>query len=134
MDNKIYLIHEDDYLNHIDGKLDMYELLTELVRAVRGNLEAGETAQAMRTLCAYENKAHEVSLHIQRQGQRPNHFQPAWKTTALAAHMPESVWDQWGTECVGEWQYSNWPAGVFQCQNHSMWLIHFTYHQLVEQI
>ena len=60
MDNKIYLIHEDDYLDHIDGKLDMYELLTELVRAVRSNLEAGETAQAMRTLCAYENKAHEV--------------------------------------------------------------------------
>ena len=26
------------------------------------------------------------------------------------------------------------PAGVFQRQNDSTWLIHFTYHQLVEQI
>ena len=28
---------------------------------------------------------------------------------ALAAHMPESVCGPWVTECVGEWQYSNWP-------------------------
>ena len=53
---------------------------------------------------------------------------------AVAAHMPESVCDAWGTECVGECQYWNWPAGVFQCQNDSTWLIHFTYHQLVEHI
>lgn len=60
MDNEIYLIHLDDYLNHIDGKLEMYELLLELVRSVRSDLEAGETAQAVRTLCAYEQQAHEV--------------------------------------------------------------------------
>ena len=60
MDAKIYFIHGDTYLDHIDDKLDMYGLLTELVRSVRSNLEAGETAQALRTLCAYEHKAHEL--------------------------------------------------------------------------
>ena len=60
MNDKLYLIHENDYLDHIDNKLDMYDLLTELVRSVRSDLEAGETARAMRTLCAYENQAHEM--------------------------------------------------------------------------
>ena len=60
MDNEIYLIHLDDYLSHIDGKLEMYDLLLELVRSVRKDLEAGEPSQAMRTLCAYEQQAHEM--------------------------------------------------------------------------
>ena len=60
MNDKLYLIHENDYLDHIDNKLDMYDLLTELVRSVRSDLEAGETVRAMRTLCAYENQAHEM--------------------------------------------------------------------------
>ena len=60
MDNELYLIHLDDYLSHIDGKLDMYDLLLELVRSVRKDLEAGEPSQAMRTLCAYEQQAHEL--------------------------------------------------------------------------
>ena len=60
MDNEIYLIHLDDYLSHIDGKLEMYDLLLELVRSVRKDLEAGEPSQAMRTLCAYEQQAHEL--------------------------------------------------------------------------
>ena len=82
----------------------------------------------------YYFRQYGLQLHIQRQVQRPSHFQLPCNMMALAAHMPESVCDAWGHECVGEWQYSNWPAGVFQCQNHSTWLIHFTYHQLVEQI
>ena len=60
MDTKIYFIHRDAYLDHIDNKLEMYELLLELVRAARADLEAGETARAMRTLCAYENQANEM--------------------------------------------------------------------------
>ncbi len=60
MDNELYLIHLDDYLSHIDGKLEMYDLLLELVRSVRKDLEAGEPSQAMRTLCAYEQQAHEM--------------------------------------------------------------------------
>ena len=60
MDNELYLIHLDDYLDHIDGKLEMYDLLLELVRSVRKDLEAGEPSQAMRTLCAYEQQAHEL--------------------------------------------------------------------------
>ncbi len=60
MDNELYLIHLDDYLSHIDGKLDMYDLLLELVRSVRKDLEAGEPSQAMRTLCGYEQQAHEM--------------------------------------------------------------------------
>ena len=38
MDNELYLIHEDDYLRHIDHKLEMYHLLLELVRALRDDL------------------------------------------------------------------------------------------------
>ena len=60
MDNELYLIHLGDYLDHIDGKLEMYDLLLELVRSVRKDLEAGEPSQAMRTLCAYEQQAHEL--------------------------------------------------------------------------
>ena len=60
MDKELYLIHLDDYLGHIDNKLEMYDLLLELVRSLRSNLEAGEDAQALRTLCAYEQKAHEM--------------------------------------------------------------------------
>ena len=60
MDKELYLIHLDDYLDHIDGKLEMYGLLLELVRSLRSDLEAVEDAQALRTLCAYEQKAHEM--------------------------------------------------------------------------
>ena len=60
MDKELYLIHLDDYLDHIDGKLEMYGLLLELVRSLRNDLEAVEDAQALRTLCAYEQKAHEM--------------------------------------------------------------------------
>lgn len=60
MDKELYLIHLDDYLDHIDGKLDMYDLLLELVRSLRSDLNAGEFSQAMRTLCSYEQKAHEM--------------------------------------------------------------------------
>lgn len=60
MDKELYLIHLDDYLDHIDGKLDMYSLLLEMVRSLRHDLEAVEDAQALRTLCAYEQKAHEM--------------------------------------------------------------------------
>ena len=58
MDNKRYLIHEDDYLRHIDHKLEMYHLLLELVRALRDDLAEGETARAVRDLCSYEQQAH----------------------------------------------------------------------------
>lgn len=58
MDNELYLIHEDDYLRHIDHKLEMYHLLLELVRALRDDLAEGETARAVRDLCSYEQQAH----------------------------------------------------------------------------
>lgn len=58
MDNKLYFIHEDNYLNHIDHQLEMYDLLLEAVRTLRKDLEAGETARALRDLCAYEQEAH----------------------------------------------------------------------------
>jgi hypothetical protein len=60
MDNELYLIHLSDYLDHIDHKLSMYDLLLELVRAVRDDLDTGEFSQAVRTLCSYEQKAHEM--------------------------------------------------------------------------
>lgn len=58
MDNELYLIHLDDYLSHIDHKLEMYELLLELVDDLREDLTVGEASQAVRTLCAYEQQAH----------------------------------------------------------------------------
>ena len=58
MDNKLYFIHEDDYLNHIDHQLEMYNLLLEAVRTLWKDLEAGETARALRDLCAYEQEGH----------------------------------------------------------------------------
>lgn len=58
MDNELYLIHEDDYLDHIDDKLEMYSLLLETVRTLRADLTKGETAQAVRDLCACEQEAH----------------------------------------------------------------------------
>lgn len=58
MDNKLYLIHEDDYLRHIDHKLEMYKLLLELVQTLREDLAEGETARAVRDLCSYEQDAH----------------------------------------------------------------------------
>lgn len=58
MDNELYLIHEDDYLRHIDHKLEMYHLLLELVRTLRDDLAEGETARAVRDLCSYEQQAH----------------------------------------------------------------------------
>ena len=58
MDNKLYLIHEDDYLRHIDQKLEMYDLVLELVRTLREDLAEGETARAVRDLCSYEQQAH----------------------------------------------------------------------------
>lgn len=60
MDNELYLIHLDDYLNHIDHKLEMDDLLLELVDALRKDLAGGETSQAVRTLCRYEQQAHEM--------------------------------------------------------------------------
>jgi len=60
MDNELYLIHEDDYLRHIDHKLEMYKLLLELVQALREDLAEGETARAVRDLCSYEQQAQAV--------------------------------------------------------------------------
>lgn len=58
MSNKLYLIHEDDYLRHIDHKLEMYKLLLELVQTLREDLAEGETARAVRDLCSFEQDAH----------------------------------------------------------------------------
>ena len=58
MDNELYLIHEDDYLRHIDHKLEMYDLVLELVRTLREDLAEGETARAVRDLCSYKQQAH----------------------------------------------------------------------------
>ena len=58
MDNKRYLIHEADYLKHIDHKLEMYKLLLELVQTLREGLAEGETARAVRDLCSFEQDAH----------------------------------------------------------------------------
>ena len=60
MDNELYLIHLDDYLGHIDDKLEMYGLMLELVRTLRKDMEAAGDTQGLRTLCRYEQEAHET--------------------------------------------------------------------------
>lgn len=58
MNNELYVIHLDNYLTQINSKLEMYELLLELVRSLRHDLDSGEASRAVRTLCSYEQKAH----------------------------------------------------------------------------
>lgn len=60
MDNNLFLIHDDDYINHIDDKVEMYDLLLTMARKVREQLAAGNTAAAMRVLSKYEQEAREA--------------------------------------------------------------------------
>ena len=87
MDKELYLIHLEDYLDHIDDKLDMYELMLELVRALRNNLTAGEFSKALRTLCSYEQKAHEMY----EDWRIPDEYTESGDTTALSQLMEDEL-------------------------------------------
>lgn len=59
MDTKLYLIHGDDYIGHIDSQINMYDLLLTLVRDARELLLEGKQAALLRTLTGYEHQANE---------------------------------------------------------------------------
>ncbi len=59
MDTKLYLIHGDDYIGHINGQINMYDLLLTLVRDARELLLNGEQAALLRTLTGFEHRANE---------------------------------------------------------------------------
>ncbi len=59
MDTKLYLIHGDDYIGHINGQINMYDLLLTLVRDARELLLDGEQAALLRTLAKFEHRANE---------------------------------------------------------------------------
>lgn len=59
MDTKLYLIHGDDYIGHINGQIEMYDLLLTLVRDARDLLLEGKQAALLRTLTGFEHRANE---------------------------------------------------------------------------
>ena len=60
MDNNLFLIHDDDYIAHIDDKVEMYDLLLTMARKAREQLASGNAVAAMRVLAKYEQEAREV--------------------------------------------------------------------------
>ena len=59
MESGLYLIHEDNYIAHIDDKVEMYDLLTRLVQEAREQLAIGCTPMALRVLTKFEAEANE---------------------------------------------------------------------------
>lgn len=60
MDNQLYLIFGEDYINHINEQINMYDLLLTAVNETRELLLEGKVAAVVRTLCKYEQQAHEM--------------------------------------------------------------------------
>lgn len=60
MDSGLYLIHEDNYIAHIDDKVGMYDLLTRLVQEAREQLAVGCIPKALRVLTKFEAEASET--------------------------------------------------------------------------
>ncbi len=60
MDTELYLIHGDDYLSHIDDKVEMYGFLTALVREAREQAVIGSPSSVLCVLAKYEKEAIEV--------------------------------------------------------------------------
>ena len=56
----LYCIHTDDYINHIDDKVEMYDLLLTMASEVRERLAEGNGAAALRAVTKYEQEAHEA--------------------------------------------------------------------------
>ena len=54
---KMYLIHEDDYIRHIDEKLELYAMLRQMASAVKKLPETKSTADAKRTAEIFSTKA-----------------------------------------------------------------------------
>lgn len=58
MENKkMYLIHEDDYIRHIDEKLELYAMLRQMASAVKKLPEMKSTRDAKQTADIFSTKA-----------------------------------------------------------------------------
>lgn len=60
MESGLYLIHEDNYIAHIDDKVGMYDLLIRLVQEAREQLAVGCIPKALRVLAKFEAEAKET--------------------------------------------------------------------------
>lgn len=60
MDSGLYLIHGDDYIAHIDDKVEMFDFLLSMAREAREQIATGRTPAALRVLAKYEKEAIEA--------------------------------------------------------------------------
>jgi len=60
MDSGLYLIHGDDYISHIDDKVEMFDFLLSMAREAREQLAIGRSPAALRVLAKYEKEAIEA--------------------------------------------------------------------------
>ena len=60
MDSGLYLIHGDDYISHIDDKVEMFDFLLSMAREAREQLATGRAPAALRVLAKYEKEAIEA--------------------------------------------------------------------------
>ena len=59
MDN-VFMIHLDDYIRHIDEKLELYAMLRQLEDAIGKLPECRSTAEARRRMAAFSPKLKEL--------------------------------------------------------------------------
>lgn len=59
MDN-VFMIHLDDYIRHIDEKLELYAMLRQLEDAIGKLPECRSTAEARRCMAAFSPKLKEL--------------------------------------------------------------------------
>jgi len=60
MDTKLYLIHGDDYIKHIEQQMELYDLLLTAMQEIRELLLAGKAMEAVRAISKNECQAHEL--------------------------------------------------------------------------
>ncbi len=60
MGNEVFSIRREDYLAHIDGKIEMYDLLLTALCEARSLLLAGKPYELLRTLNEYEHQSHDL--------------------------------------------------------------------------
>lgn len=60
MENEVFSIRREDYLAHIDGKIEMYDLLLTALCEARSLLLAGKPYELLRTLNEYEHQSHDL--------------------------------------------------------------------------
>jgi len=60
LENEVFSIRREDYLAHIDGKIEMYDLLLTALCEARSLLLAGKPYELLRALNDFEHQAHDL--------------------------------------------------------------------------